>query len=99
MIHLILSMIFFMFKMIINIILQSKTYLEDLVLVRLEGVQLEFQIPEIPESDGLVGRTRGQDELGVRVKGQAVHFGGVRVDGVRWLIDKKGLNNSKVRII
>jgi len=88
-----------MFKMIINIILKSNAYLEDLVLVRLEGVQLEFQIPEIPESDGLVGRTRGQDELGVRVKGQAVHLGGVRVDGVRWLMDKKGLNNSKVKII
>jgi hypothetical protein len=87
-----------MIKMIIIIILKSKAYLEDLVLVRLEGVQFEFQIPEIPESDGLVGRTRGQDELGVRVEGQAVHLGGVRVNGVRWLIDKK-VNNSKVKMI
>ena len=42
--------------------------LEDLILVRLKAVQLELEVPEIPESDRLVGAASRQDELGVRVE-------------------------------
>ena len=42
--------------------------LEDLVLVGLEAVQLELEVPEIPESDRLVCAASRQDELGVRVE-------------------------------
>ena len=37
----------------------------DLVLVRLKRVELEREVPEVPEGDGLVCGAGGQDELGV----------------------------------
>ena len=43
--------------------------------MRLEGVQLELEVPEIPERHGLVGGAGGQDELRVGVEAQAVHLG------------------------
>ena len=54
--------------------------LEDLVFVRLEGVELELQVSEVPESDRLVGRAGGEDELGGGVEGQTVDFRRVSVD-------------------
>ena len=49
------------------------------MLVGLERVELELEVPEVPERDGLVCRAGGQDELGVGVEAQAVDLGGVRV--------------------
>ena len=49
-------------------------HLEDLVLVRFEAVQLELEIPEVPESHRLVGGAGGEDELGVGVETQTVHL-------------------------
>ena len=60
-------------------------HLEDLVLVRFEGVQLELEVPEVPQGDGLVRRPGRQDELRVRVEAQAVDLRGMCVDGVRGL--------------
>lgn len=37
--------------------------LEDFVLVRLEWVKFQFQVAQIPQSNGLVGRSSGQDEF------------------------------------
>ena len=64
----------------------SRTHLENLVFVRLEGMQFQLEVPQIPQRDGLVGRSRRQDELTVRVEGQAVHLGGVCVHYVTRLV-------------
>ncbi|KAG8035869.1 hypothetical protein G9C98_002995 [Cotesia typhae] len=37
-----------------SLIVRGPLNLEDLVLVRLEGVKLEFQVPKIPEGDSFV---------------------------------------------
>ncbi len=37
-------------------------------------MQLELEVPEIPERHRLVGGPRGQDELRVGVEAQAVHL-------------------------
>ena len=42
--------------------------LEDLILVRLKAVQLELEVPEVPEGNSLVCTASGQDELGVGLK-------------------------------
>ena len=47
--------------------------------MRLKGVQLELQVSEVPESDRLVGRAGGEDELGVGVEGQTVDLRRVSV--------------------
>ena len=47
-------------------------YLEYLVLVTLEAVELELEVPEVPERHGLVGGAGGEDELRVRVETQTV---------------------------
>jgi len=31
--------------------------------VRLEGMKLQLEVPEVPEGDSLVGRAGGEDEL------------------------------------
>ena len=38
----------------------------------LEAVQFELEVPEVPESHGLVSGAGGEDELGVRVETQTV---------------------------
>ena len=45
----------------------------------LEGVKLQFEVSEVPESDCLVGGPRGQDELGVGIKRKAVDLGRVSI--------------------
>ena len=47
-------------------------YLENLVLVALEAVQFELEVPEVPEGHGLVRGAGGEDELRVRVETQTV---------------------------
>ena len=47
-------------------------HLEDLVLVRLEAVQLQLEVTQVPESYRLVGTARGEDKLAVRIEAQAV---------------------------
>ena len=49
-------------------------YLENLVLVALEAVQFELEVPEVPEGHGLVGGAGGEDELGVRVETETVNL-------------------------
>ena len=63
-------------------------HLKDLILVRLEGVQLQLEVPQVPQRHSLVRRPRGQDELRVGVEAQAVDFGRVRVHCVRGLQGK-----------
>ena len=46
--------------------------LEDLILVRLKAVQLELEVPEVPEGNSLVSAASGKDELRVGVETQAV---------------------------
>ena len=55
-------------------------YLEYLVLVTLEAVELELEVPEVPERHGLVGGAGGEDELRVRVETQTVDLDTTRVD-------------------
>jgi len=45
-----------------------RTHLEDLVVVRLKGVELDVEVSEIPQGHRLVSRAGRQDELGVGVK-------------------------------
>ncbi|CAG5078731.1 Protein of unknown function [Cotesia congregata] len=59
--------------------------LENLVLVRLEGVKLELQIPEIPEGDSFVSASGSQNELGVGVEAETVDLRGVSVHSVAGL--------------
>ena len=54
--------------------------------MRLERVKLQLEVPQVPQGDGFVGRTRGQDEFGIRVEGEAVDFGRVGVDDVRGFV-------------
>ena len=48
--------------------------LEDLILVRLKTVQLELEVPKVPQGNSLVGAASGQDELGVGVEAETVHL-------------------------
>ena len=41
----------------------------------LKAVQLQLEVPEIPESHSLVSRASGEDELRVRVETKTVHLG------------------------
>ena len=43
-------------------------HLEDFVVVRLEGVELDIKVSEIPQSHRLVSRACCHDELGVGVE-------------------------------
>merc|ERR1719319_1334440 len=65
-----------------GLVMRAPLHLEDLILMRLEAVELEFEVPEIPQSDSFICGSRGQDELRVRVEGEAVDLGGVRVNRV-----------------
>ena len=42
--------------------------------MRLEAVQLELEVPEVPEGDCLVCTASGEDELRVGVEAQAVNL-------------------------
>ena len=57
-------------------------------------MELELEVPEVPERHGLVGGPGGQDELGVGVEAQAVHLGRVRVHGVGGLQERERDNVS-----
>ena len=59
---------------------ESLFYLENLVLVALEAVQFELEVPEVPEGHGLVSGAGGEDELRVRVETQTVDLDTTRVD-------------------
>ena len=61
-------------KGVIRMIKSREIYLENLVLVALEAVQFELEVPEVPEGHGLVGGAGGEDELGVGVETQTVHL-------------------------
>ena len=67
--------------------------LKDLVFVRLERVEFQFEIAQIPQSDGLIGGPRRQNEFRVRIEGQAVDLGRVGVDDVRGFV---GVVRSRV---
>ena len=45
-------------------------------------MELQLEVPQVPECDGLVCGAGGEDELGVGVEGQAVDLRGVRVHRV-----------------
>ena len=49
-------------------------YLENLILVTLKTVKLQFQISQIPESHSFICRACGQDELWVWVETQAINL-------------------------
>ena len=49
-------------------------HLEDLVLVTLEAVQLQLEVPQIPKCDSLVSRAGGQDELRVGIEAETVNL-------------------------
>ena len=42
--------------------------------MRLKTVQLELEVPEVPQGNSLVGAASGQDELGVGVEAETVHL-------------------------
>lgn len=58
--------------------------LEYLVLVRLERVQLQLEISQIPQRNGFVGAAGGQYVLRVWIEREAVDLGCVGVNSVRW---------------
>lgn len=45
-------------------------------------MKFEFEVTQVPKSDSLVGATSRQNELRVRVEGEAVDLSGVGVHGV-----------------
>ena len=47
----------------VNPLIIQDVYLENLVLVALEAVQFELEVPEVPERHSLVRRAGGEDEL------------------------------------
>ena len=47
-------------------------YLEDLVFVRFKAMELELEVPKVPEGNSLVSAASGKDELRVGVETQAV---------------------------
>ena len=48
-------------------------------------MELQFQVSQIPERDGLVSRAGGQDELRVGIEGQTIDLGRVGINSVRGL--------------
>lgn len=65
-----------------RLVMRRPLNLENLVLVRLERVQFELQVSQVPQRDGLIGTAGREYEFGVRVEAETIHFGGVGVDGV-----------------
>ena len=64
--------------------------LEDLVFVRLERVEFQFEIPQIPQRHRFVRGSRGQDEFRVRIEREAIDLGRVRVYDVRGFVGVVG---------
>ena len=60
--------------MFIHLLFQKIFNLEDLILVRLKAMQLELEVPEVPEGYGLVCAASGQYELGVGIEAKAVYL-------------------------
>lgn len=54
--------------------------------MRLERVQFEFEIPQVPQCNSLVSRAGGKNVLAVGVEREAVDLGRVRVDHVTGLV-------------
>ena len=73
-----------------GLIMRRPLNLENLVLVGLEGVQLQLQVPQIPERHGFVGRAGGQDKFRVGIERETVHFRRMRVDDVRGFVGVVG---------
>lgn len=46
-----------------GLVMRRPLNLEDFILVRLEGMQFQFQVTQIPQSDSLIGRSSSQDEF------------------------------------
>ena len=65
------------------------SHLENFVLVRLETVEFELEVPEIPERHGFVGRSRSQDKFRVWVEAEAVDLCGVGVYRVGRLVVRR----------
>jgi hypothetical protein len=69
------------------IINQKINHLEDLDLATLKAVELDFEIPQIPKSNCLVGRTSCcQDKFRVWVETQAVNLHCVSIHSVAWSV-------------
>lgn len=60
--------------------------LENLVLVRLECVELDCELAQIPQGNGAVTRTGRKDEFATGAEGDTIHLGGVGVDVVDRLV-------------
>ena len=67
--------------MFIHLLFHKILNLEDLILVRLKAVQLELEVPEVPEGNSLVCAAGGQDELGVWIEAEAVDLATENISG------------------
>lgn len=59
-------------------------HLEDFVLVALERMQFQFEVPEIPEGYSFVGGSCSKNVFRVWIERETIHFRGVSVDRVTW---------------
>lgn len=50
-----------------GLVMRRPLNLEDFVLVRLKGMQFEFQVTQVPQSDSLISRSSCQDEFWKRI--------------------------------
>lgn len=57
-----------------GLVVRRPLHLEDLVLVRLEAVQLELEVAQVPEGDRLVRAARRQDKLRVGIEAETVNL-------------------------
>ena len=75
----------------------------DAVLVAFARVQLDLEVPDVPDPDGLVGGAGGQNDVGAQVEGDAVDVVGMRVFhdarglGIRGLPQVENLQCAVVR--
>lgn len=68
-----------------GLVMRRPLNLENLVLVRLERVQLQLEISQVPQCYSLIGAAGCKNEFRVRIEAQAIDFSCVRVDCVTWL--------------
>lgn len=67
-----------------SLIVRWPLNLEYFILMWVKGIQLNFQIFQIPQGNSLISWFCGKNELTIRIKRKAVHFTSVSINKVSW---------------
>lgn len=65
------------------LVVRRPLHLEYLILMRLETVQFQLQVAQIPQSDCFISAARRQNKFGVWIEAETVDFGSVGIHSMR----------------